>query len=319
MRRDGCRERHRIELRIVEQLLEAAGPRRGKAAQLASHELGRVVADPGELGFRQLVEVARQVGAPVAEPDDPDPQRIAHERTRPAQAATTASTCAGSSSVPIGRASSVAASSSVTGSAAPREALHRWLAVDRRAVVAASADAVLRERMHQPVGVIGEDHEEVVDVLGALGGRGQLEVLAEPGTLVALGDLPPGGVPAVELGQQHPQDPRLERIEARVVAHVRVVELVLRAVEAQHARPLGDLGVVGGDRTAVAEAGKVLGGEEAERGRVAERARHRPAERRSGRLGGVLEHGHAELAQLRDGCDVSEQIHRDDCGACARP
>ena len=47
----------------------------------------------------------------------------------------------------------------------------------------------------------------------------------------------------------------------------------MRAVEAQHPRVLGDGVVVGRDRAAVAEAGEVLGGKEAERRGAAERAR----------------------------------------------
>ena len=47
----------------------AGGKRRRQRARAS----GGAVADPGQLGVRQPLEVSRQVRAPVAEPDDPDP------------------------------------------------------------------------------------------------------------------------------------------------------------------------------------------------------------------------------------------------------
>ena len=66
----------------------AARPRRsmprtpGKRARPAVERLLRAVADPGQLGARQLVEVAGEVRAPVAEADHADPDGWRHRRTR---------------------------------------------------------------------------------------------------------------------------------------------------------------------------------------------------------------------------------------------
>ena len=54
----------------------------GNAWPWRSRALVVGVAEPGQLDARQAVEVAGQVGAPVAQPDDPDPHgRVAQSRT----------------------------------------------------------------------------------------------------------------------------------------------------------------------------------------------------------------------------------------------
>ena len=118
--------------------------------------------------------------------------------------------------------------------------------------------------------------------------------------------------PAVELGQQHPQDRRLELVQARVVAHVLERPLVARAVEPQRARQLRDAVIVGRDRAAVAEAGEVLGGVERERGHVAERSGAPAVEARARGLGGILQYRQPELADLGRGRGCAEQVDGDD-------
>ncbi len=128
-------DHHGVELGIVQQVVERRGGARAREARRhAVEHLLVAVTDPAQLGVGQTVEVAGQVRPPVAEPDHADLHRAAHVGTRPPQAATTASTCSSPSSVPIGRARVVAASSSVTGSSGPPAANDaiagwRWIGV----------------------------------------------------------------------------------------------------------------------------------------------------------------------------------------------
>ena len=79
----------------------------------------------------------------------------------------------------------------------------------------------------------------------------------------------------------------------------------------QRPRALGDPVVAGRDRAPVAERRKVLGGVEAERRRGRDRARAPVRSTRAGRLGGVLEHRHAERLDLANRREIAEQVHRD--------
>ena len=112
---------------------------------------------------------------------------------------------------------------------------------------------------------------------------------------VARGGLAALRVPRFDVAQEDPQERRLERVEARVVADVLELLLRPRAVEAQHPQPLGERSVVDGDQPAVAKREQVLGREEAERRRD---ARRDPA--CAERLGGVFDHRQAE-ADRRSG------------------
>ena len=145
------------------------------------------------------------------------------------------------------------------------ESCHRGLEVDGRAVVAARADARRRSsRCSSPSASSRAHHVEVVDGLVAVGRRACGSAYSRmPGLLVRARGRAACVVPAVELGQQHAQHGGLELVEARVVAHLGVGDLVRRAVEAQAPGALGDVGVVGDDRAAVAQAAEVLRGEEA--------------------------------------------------------
>src|SRR3954451_6357716 len=150
---------------------------------------------------------------------------------------------------------------------------HRLLAVDRRAVVAAGTDARRVEGLLEVGGAIVADHVEMPGGARAVGRDRQRRQLAEPGLRVPLADVAAVRRPALELGQLHAQDRGLQLVEARVVAHVLVGDLVPRAVEAQHAHAVGDLRVAGGDRAAVAERAEVLRRVEGERRDRAQRAR----------------------------------------------
>src|SRR5918992_3946640 len=73
-------ERDRIERLVAEHLVEGAGRTSSrKRPREPIQGLGRLVAEPGELAFRQAVEVPCEVGTPVAEAHDPD---SGHRRTR---------------------------------------------------------------------------------------------------------------------------------------------------------------------------------------------------------------------------------------------
>src|SRR5215207_6952178 len=90
MRGHGRGDRDRVDSRVREQLLDVGGRAHAREARCHPLELlGEGVADPCELGFRERVEVAREVRTPVAEADDGDPDRSTHA-TAPIQAYTLA-------------------------------------------------------------------------------------------------------------------------------------------------------------------------------------------------------------------------------------
>ena len=72
----------RVQLGVVQQVLQlAGGTRAGEGGGQPVAGLDRLVAQPGQLAARDRGEVPCQVRPPVAEPDDPDPDRrgwIAH-------------------------------------------------------------------------------------------------------------------------------------------------------------------------------------------------------------------------------------------------
>ena len=70
--------------------------------------------------------------------------------------------------------------------------------------------------------------------------------------------------------------------------------------------------VVGRDRAAVAEAAEVLGGEERERGGVAERTGPSAVEAGPGRLRGILQDGQSKRADVGRGSGIAEQVDGDD-------
>ena len=78
----------RVELGVGQQLVEVAArrARRGTAAPTRSRASSDAVADPAQLGAGQAVEVAGEVRAPVAEADDPDPDRSASQADQVARA-----------------------------------------------------------------------------------------------------------------------------------------------------------------------------------------------------------------------------------------
>src|SRR5262249_55432145 len=68
-RDDGRRDDDRVELRVGEHLLEVVGrPRTGESSRDALTLVRRDVAEPAKLG--EIVEIAREVRAPVAEPSE---------------------------------------------------------------------------------------------------------------------------------------------------------------------------------------------------------------------------------------------------------
>src|SRR2546423_12417303 len=95
----------------------------------------------------------------------------------------------------------------------------------------------------------------------------QLAGGAEPELGVARRGLASRRDPAVELGEEDAQDRGLELVEARVVAEQLEVDLVPRAVEAEHPQPFGELRVVGRDEAPVPEREEVLRRIEAKRRR----------------------------------------------------
>src|SRR3954447_25456555 len=101
------------------------------------------------------------------------------------------------------------------------------------------------------------DHVEVPGGLAAWRLLRRLDELAEAGVFVHLAGAPAPLAPTLELGQQHPHDAGLERVQTRVPADLGVRLLVLGAVEAQPAGRRSELLVVGDNRTAVTDGSEV--------------------------------------------------------------
>src|SRR4051794_24905873 len=83
MRRDRRGEDGRVARRVGEQVVEVAGePRAGVARGEPRADVRVAVAAPAQVGAGQRVEVAREVRAPVAEPDDAEAHLpVGHSRT----------------------------------------------------------------------------------------------------------------------------------------------------------------------------------------------------------------------------------------------
>jgi hypothetical protein len=76
--RDGGGEHDGVQLGVGEQILEAIGePGPAELALEALASVGTAVAAPAQLGVGQRIEVAREVGTPVAQAHDPHAERRA--------------------------------------------------------------------------------------------------------------------------------------------------------------------------------------------------------------------------------------------------
>ena len=112
-------------------------------------------------------------------------------------------------------------------------------------------------------------------------------------------------VPGIEPWQLDAQEGRLHLVEPRIEAALQVHVFHPAAVVAQHAQPLGQLGIVGGDRAAVAEGAEILGRKETVRAGMAERAGPPSAHLGALRLRHVLDHFQPVLVgQRHDGVHV---------------
>ena len=81
VRRDRRRDHDRVERLVLEQILEALGQRGAREARrVASALLLAQVGEPGELRAGKVVEVSREVRPPVAEPGEPDLDRLPRHR-----------------------------------------------------------------------------------------------------------------------------------------------------------------------------------------------------------------------------------------------
>ena len=246
VRGHGRGHHHGVEVRVGEQLVDrrvgaGAGndvaPRRSSAARRRRRRPRRSWASGSAAKLRA------RFGPPVAEPHHPHRRRSRrgpraaglHHGGRPARAV----------SCGPHRQRHVRRAPARRSRAAPRRAYcaHRRLAVGGRAVVAARADPALAERGGQLVRTARSAPRR--------GGRrarrprsaaAASHELADPGPLVRR-RRPRGGAAfqPSSSGSSTPQHGGLDRVEARVVAHVGVRLLVARAVEAQRPRALGDL------------------------------------------------------------------------------
>ena len=183
------------------------------------------------------------------------------------------------------------------------------LQVQRRRVVRRAADAREAQRRLDALPLRAADDVHVVHVAGLV--AWQLAGLTQAEARVAEGGGTARGVRVVEPLEEEPQRRGLELVEARVVAHELERLLVLRAVEAQQADPLGELGVGRRDEAAVTDAREVLRREEAERACKPIGSRAPVAERGTERLGGVLDDGNS-VGQAVDRHGPAEEVDGND-------
>ena len=229
-------------------------------------------------------------------------------------AATTSPTCSSVSAAPIGSARWVRAASSVPGRTASRPSVgERRLAVRGDGVVRARADPPARAaRPPAPRRAGGARRRGSRPGRRPSAGTGRRAWSPSPAAAYARAGGAAALAPRVHVRQLDAQRGGLQLVEAAVVADLREGLLVRRAVEAQRAHALGERGVAGRDRAAVAEARR---GSSTGRRRTSRSCRARrcsaPRQPRAGRLRGVLEHGDAERLDLRDRGDVAEQVHED--------
>ena len=193
---------------------------------------------------------------------------------------------------------------------------HRRLAVDRRAVVGLVADARRRcERGGELVGVLAADD---VQVPGRLArpptGTGSVDELAEAGLLVvARRRARRPSAQRVEVRQLHAQDRGLQLVEARVVAHVLVGDLVPAsrgsAASARGRRCSSSLVVIAPPSP---KQPRFLDGKKLNVASVPS-APGRPAvEREPAAWAASSMHRDAERLDLGDRRDVAEEVHGDD-------
>jgi hypothetical protein len=165
------------------------------------------------------------------------------------------------------------------------------------------------ELVSDPVAIVGEHREDVVDGLVTGVVRGKLDGRLCEQLPVEARDLEPPGRPPGEVAQLDPQDGTLEAVHP-VVEPDRIVVVALGlAVVAHRPRERRDLVVIGCERASLAVGTQVLTGVEAPRGCAPERP-HRPAAvGRAVRLAGVLED--------RDAASGGDRIDRIEVGRTA--
>src|SRR5438445_1371829 len=167
------------------------------------------------------------------------------------------------------------------------------LQVDGPRIVNGRAHAARRQRLADPVASVDVDDEERVDAFGVRVVRGEVDARAGEPRAVQTGDLLAARGPRLEAPQLDAQDGALEPLHAVVVADT-VMEVAPRlAVVAQRPRQVSDVVAVRGERAALAVGAEVLGGVEAEGGRLAEAAHAPPAVARAVGLAGLLDDGDA--------------------------
>ena len=176
----------------------------------------------------------------------------------------------------------------------------------RNRIVDQRADAGLVERRHQFGATPGAHDVEMPHRLGPLRDARQAEARNARKLVIVAGGQPAAVlVPGIEPRQLGAQEGGLHFVEPRIEAALQVHVLHPAAVVAQHAQPLGQPGIVGRDRAAIAEGAEILGREEAVRAGVTQRAGPPAAHLGALRLRHVLDHLEPMLVgQRHDGVHV---------------
>src|SRR6185437_8534083 len=122
----------------------------------------------------------------------------------------------------------------------------------------------------------------------------------------------------IERRKLHPEDRRLQLVEARIHAG-EIADIALApAIFAQRLETPGKTVVAGHHHAAIAERTEILGGIEAERGEIAEAARTPPGEARAMALCAILDDTGAVAArQIEKGGEIgglAVEMHGDDRG-----
>src|SRR3984885_768456 len=106
---------------------------------------------------------------------------------------------------------------------------------------------------------------------------------------------PPLGVPVVDEAELHQQNRGLQSVHAAVPTDLIVIVATTHSMHPQEADPFSDGIQSGCDHAGVSAGTEILGGVEAESGRVAQSARLAPIPAGSERLGSILDQHHAVL------------------------
>lgn len=174
--------------------------------------------------------------------------------------------------------------------------------MERHRIVDGVADTARVEMRLERIASRCPNHILVVDVhtVGRLvrknHGAGQADAVKKPGVNGRVGA--PSGVPGGKVRHLHPQNGGLQRVHPEVSTDGLVVILRGLTVRPQQAHTRRESFVVGGHESCIAERPEILARKERETAKLTQRTSLTPANRRTERLGGILDDDDA-IGKLR--------------------